>query len=337
MKIDTLNNKNILITGGAGFIGSNLALRLQRDYKQSNIVVVDLFGNGEKLSNGNLKSLGNYKNLQSFNGVVLDGDINDYKFMSNLFDEYSFNIVFHLAAISDTTAQESSLIMQTNVNAYKTILDLCIKCTSNLIYSSSAATYGKAKEQIIGKEEPNNIYGFSKLMMDNITNIYIKDKKIQQANINVVGLRYFNVYGAREFYKGTTASTILQFGLSILRGENPKLFVRSDEIVRDFVYIEDVISANICACLANTSGIFNVGTQKPRSFVDIVNILQKELNTNKKIEFIPNPYEKQYQFYTKADISKTTSLLKYTPKYTLEQGIKDYIKEIKKIHKEMTR
>jgi ADP-L-glycero-D-manno-heptose 6-epimerase len=328
-----LNNKNILITGGAGFIGSNLALHIQNKFKPTSIVVIDKFGDKEeKLSNGNLKYLGNYNNLQSFKHIVLEGDINDTNFMVDLFNEYNFSVVFHLAAISDTTAKDGSLIMQTNVNAYKKILNLCIKHKSNLVYSSSAATYGKVALQTMGGEEPNNIYGFSKLMMDNLTLNYIQTGKIKKAKINVIGLRYFNVYGAGEFYKGKTASTILQFGLSLLRGENPKLFVKSDEIKRDFVYIKDVIDANIKACLAGESGIFNVGTAMPKSFVDVVDTLQRELGTNKEIEFIPNPYEKQYQFYTKADITQTTAKLGYVSKYSLGLGIKDYIDYIKKIH-----
>ncbi len=297
------------------------------------MVVIDLFGSdNERLSNGNLKSLGNYNNLQGFKHIVLDGDINDYEFMNGIFADYDFDVVFHLAAISDTLASEYSLVMQTNTNAYKNLLDLCIKHKSNLIYASSAATYGNTQEQIMGKEQPANIYGFSKLMMDNLTFEYLKTKKIQNANINVVGLRYFNVYGAGEYYKGTTASTILQFGLNILKGNNPKLFEKSDEIKRDFVYIKDVIQANTKAYFANVSGVFNVGTSIPRSFVDVVNILQAELNTNKQIEFIPNPYKSQYQFFTQADIKTTKELLGYEPKYSLEDGIKDYIDEIKTIY-----
>jgi len=308
-------------------------MHLQNTYLDCFIVVIDLFGcDNERLSNGNLKSLGNYNNLQGFKHIVLDGDINDYEFINTLFDEYNFDIVFHLAAISDTLASEYSLVMQTNTNAYKNLLDLCIKHKSNMVYSSSAATYGNTKEQIMGSEQPANIYGFSKLAMDNLTLQYLKINKIQNANINVVGLRYFNVYGANEYYKGTTASTILQFGLNILKGNNPKLFEKSDEIKRDFVYIKDVIQANIKAYFANASGVFNVGTSTPRSFVDVVNILLKELNTKKEIEFIPNPYKSQYQFFTQADIRNTKELLGYEPKYSLEDGIKDYIDEIKNIY-----
>ncbi len=308
-------------------------MHLQNTYLDCFIVVIDLFGcDNERLSNGNLKSLGNYNNLQGFKHIVLDGDINDYEFINTLFDEYNFDIVFHLAAISDTLASEYSLVMQTNTNAYKNLLDLCIKHKSNMVYSSSAATYGNTKEQIMGSEQPANIYGFSKLAMDNLTLQYLKINKIQNANINVVGLRYFNVYGANEYYKGTTASTILQFGLNILKGNNPKLFEKSDEIKRDFVYIKDVIQVNIKAYFANASGVFNVGTSTPRSFVDVVNILLKELNTKKEIEFIPNPYKSQYQFFTQADIRNTKELLGYEPKYSLEDGIKDYIDEIKNIY-----
>jgi len=219
-------------------------------------------------------------------------------------------------------------MIRTNVNAYENLLKIALKHDASMIYASSAATYGDSDTFEVGHESPNNVYGFSKLMMDNISKKYISNK----CSVSIVGLRYFNVYGQREFYKNKTASTVIQFAHQILAGNAPKLFEGSDKILRDFVYIEDVIQANIKACSPKKSGVFNVGTGKARSFQDISDIVQKELNTSYKTEYIPNPFIGQYQFFTQAVIDDTKNILGYEPKYSLEKGIKAYIPNIKEIY-----
>ena len=327
---DTLANKIILITGGAGFIGSNLAFYFQNNHPDAKVVVVDCFRSGEKLSNGNLKSFGHFKNLIGFKGEVISGDINDKDLLLNLEVNYKFDYIFHEAAISDTTAQEQDLMIKTNVNAYKDLLDIAISHNANMIYASSAATYGNAESpQRVGREAPQNVYGFSKLSMDNISREYMKD-----SDISIVGLRYFNVYGAHEYFKNSTASMILQFGHQLLAGKNPKLFENSDKILRDFIYIEDIIAANVKAMMPKKSGIYNVGTGKARSFQDIVDILQKELGTAFTCEYIPNPFVGSYQFHTEADIATTKEFLGYEPAYEMEDGIKAYVKEIVRVYEE---
>jgi ADP-L-glycero-D-manno-heptose 6-epimerase len=321
------NGKTILITGGAGFIGSSLAFYFQENYPNANIVVFDKFRSGRTLSNGNLESFGHFKNLLGFHGTVISGDINDMDALKNLETSYKFDYIFHEAAISDTTVTEQDLMIQTNVNAYEELLKIAIKHKANMIYASSAATYGDSDRFEVGYETPNNVYGFSKLMMDNISKKYIKN----DCGINIVGLRYFNVYGGREFYKNKTASTVIQFGHQILKGNAPKLFEGSDKILRDFIYIEDVIQANIKACKPKKSGIYNVGTGNARSFQDISDIVQKELNTNYQTEYISNPFVGQYQFFTQANIETTKEYLGYEPRFSLEDGIKAYIPEIKRI------
>ena len=321
------NKKTILITGGAGFIGSNLAFYFQDNYPKAKIVVLDSFRSGETFSNGNLKSFGHFKNLLGFNGIVISGDINDNALLKNLETNYKFDYIFHQAAISDTTANEQDLMIKTNVNAYENLLKIAIKHKANMIYASSAATYGDSNRFEVGYEQPNNVYGFSKVMMDNITYEYLK----KDLDISIVGLKYFNVYGPREFYKNKTASMVVQFGHQILKGLTPKLFVGSDKILRDFIYIEDVIQANIKACKPKKSGVYNVGTGLARSFEDIVNILQKELEIDNGKEYIPNPYIGQYQFFTQANIQTTKENLNYEPKYSMEDGIIAYIPEIKRL------
>ncbi|WP_044418067.1 ADP-glyceromanno-heptose 6-epimerase [Halarcobacter anaerophilus] len=321
------NNKNILITGAAGFIGSNLCFYFQENYPEANIVALDCFRSGETFSNGNLKSFGHFKNLLGFKGVVISGNINDKELLKELESSYTFDYIFHQAAISDTTVLEQDLMVKTNVNAYEDLLKIAIKHKANMIYASSGATYGDSDRFEVGFEQPNNAYGFSKVMMDNITYKYLKDG----VDISIVGLKYFNVYGPREFFKNKTASMVVQFGHQILKGNTPKLFEGSDKILRDFIYIEDVIQANIKACFPKKSGVYNVGTGKARSFEDIVNILQKELEVDNGKQYIPNPYIGAYQFFTQANIETTKENLEYEPRFSMEDGIKAYIPEIKRL------
>lgn len=331
---DDLRGKTILITGGAGFIGSSLAFHFQEQHPEARVVVLDSFRSGERLSNGNLKSFGHFKNLIGFTGEVISGDINDTELLHRLGCDYRFDYIFHEAAISDTTALEQDLMIRTNVNAYRDLLEMALAHGANMIYASSGATYGNAPSpQTVGREAPQNVYGFSKLMMDHLSRDYMQ----RQERISIVGLRYFNVYGPREFFKEKTASMAVQFGHQLLGGKNPRLFEGSDRIERDFVYIEDVIQANVLAMQPKESGIYNVGTGHARSFQSIVDILQRELGTELPCEYIPNPYVGRYQFHTQADIGPTRRGLGYAPRYTLEEGIRAYVPEIRRLFEEEVR
>lgn len=326
-----LNRKTILITGGAGFIGSNLAFYFQENYPDAHIVILDLFRSNLTLSNGNLKSFGHFKNLLGFRGEVISGDINDKVLLQTLQKNYKFDYIFHEAAISDTTALEQDLMIQTNVNAFKELLDIAVIHGANMIYASSGATYGDAPSpQRVGCEAPQNVYGFSKLMMDHLARQYSQ----KHDHISIVGLRYFNVYGPREFFKNKTSSMVVQFGHQLLAGKNPKLFENSDKILRDFIYIEDIIQANILAMHPKENGVFNVGTGKARSFQSMVDILQDELGTSYECEYMPNPYIGRYQFHTEADIELTKAILGYQPRFEFEEGISAYVPEIKRLYEQ---
>lgn len=321
------NNKLILITGGAGFIGSNLAFYFQNNFPDSKVVIFDCFRNEEVFKNGNLKSFGHYKNLVGFKGEIICGNINEKSHLA-LLDDYKFDFIFHQAAISDTRVFNQELIMQTNVNSFYDLLQIAKRDKSVVIYASSAATYGNMKSpQSLGNEMPENPYGFSKFAMDQIATRFSKENP----DILISGLRYFNVYGPREFYKGKTASMVIQLAHQILDGNSPRLFEGSDKLMRDFIYIDDVVNANINACHAKNSGIYNIGTGKPRSFKDIVDILQKEFSTKLNIEFFPNPLD-SYQAHTQADIALSKEKIDFNPKFSLETGIKEYAPEIKRLH-----
>jgi ADP-L-glycero-D-manno-heptose 6-epimerase len=323
------NKKTILITGGAGFIGSNLAFYFQDNYPDSHVVIFDRFRSEETFNNGNLKSFGHYKNLISFTGDTICGNINS-KTDLTLLDSYKFDYIFHQAAISDTRVYDQEIIMQTNINSFYDLLELAKKTCATMVYASSAATYGSLPSpQTVGNEHPENPYGYSKYSMDQIAYRYIKENP----EMTIVGLKFFNVYGAREFYKNTTSSMVIQLGHQILSGKAPRLFDGSNKILRDFVNIEDVIQANIKACTPKQNGVYNVGTGEPRSFQDIADILQKELGTNLGTEYFTNPYD-GYQMHTQADISESEKNLGYQPKISLEQGIKSYVPEIKRLFKE---
>lgn len=324
---ENFNGKTILITGGAGFIGSNLAFYFQNHYPDAKIVIFDLFRSGETFENKNLKSFGHFKNLLGFTGEIICGDLNDSSIWER-FRLYKFDYIFHQAAISDTTVYDQNIMIKTNLNTFKNFIELSLEQNSTLVYASSGATYGDAEApQSVGKEAPQNIYGFSKLMMDYLTLDMLK----HHPEAKIVGLRYFNVYGPKEFYKNKTASMILQLGLQILSGKAPKLFFGSDTIRRDFVYIDDIIQANIKAASSSQSGIYNVGTGNPRSFQEIADILQRELGTNYPTDYIENPYIGSYQLLTQADINPTCAWLGYKPLISLEKGIQNYIPEIKRI------
>lgn len=320
-----LNHKNILITGGAGFIGGQLALYIQDKFPQSKIVVFDCFRNGDVFSNGNLKSFGHFNNLLGFSGDIICGDLNSSVDLKKL-NEFKFDFIYHQAAISDTRVEDQDIIMRTNVNSFYHIIEIAKKDNAKLIYASSAATYGNLNApQIEDFTAPDSPYAYSKYMMDKIA----IDHCNKYPDTQIVGLRYFNVYGPGEFFKRKTSSMVLQLAHQIIDGKKPSLFEGSKEIKRDFVYISDIIQANILASQEGISGIYNVGSGASRSFYDVAEILCNELEVPCEIKYIPNPYS-VYQENTFGDLTKARNFLNYNPQISLENGIKSYIPYIRK-------
>ena len=320
----SFNNKTILITGGAGFIGSNLAFYFQENYPDSKVIVFDCFRNEMTFSNGNLQSFGHYKNLIGFTGDIVCGNINNRADLE-MINDIKFDYIFHQAAISDTRVYDQEIVMKTNVNSFYWFLEKTKIDNATLIYASSAATYGSMPSpQKIGYENPENPYGYSKYAMDQIAAKFSS----QNPGLKIIGLKFFNVYGPREYFKDKTSSMVIQLGHQILSGHAPRLFEGSDNILRDFIYIDDVIQANIKACESKNNGVYNVGTGEPRSFQDIADILQNELDTDYETEYFSNPYT-GYQMHTQADIQSSKKNFNFNPTFSLELGIEKYIPYIR--------
>ena len=302
----------ILITGGAGFIGSNLVKELQSIYPKANIWVLDDF------------SSGHFKNLLGFKGEVITADLSEPSLWEWLKGKFHFDVVFHQGAITDTTVMDQFKMLRVNADSMRFILDAVLAWKAKLIYASSAGVYGNSPSPMREEEGefPENPYGFSKLMMDQIALNFMEENP----HIKVVGLRYFNVYGPGESYKGKTASMAYQLYKQMREGKRPRLF-KWGEQRRDFVYIKDVIRANLLAMERDVSGIFNIATGMARSFNEIVSILNQLLGTNLEPDYFDCPYD-FYQNYTQADITKAKELLGYEPQYSLEEGIKDYLKHL---------
>ncbi len=302
-----MKNKKILITGGAGFIGSNLSLELQEKYPDNKYYIIDNFLSG------------NLKNLSDFKGEIITKDVSKVD-LDKLFPN-GLDIIFHQAAITDTTIKDKDKMNSANIDSFKNLLDFALKHKARLIYASSAAVYGHSNPPMIvnKKEKPANVYGFSKLVADNIARKHFKD-------IPIIGLRYFNVYGPKEKYKNKMASMIWQLYSQMKDDKNPKIFEYGEQ-KRDQIYVKDIVKANILAIKAKKSGIFNVGTGKATTFNEIIETLNNVLNKNLKTEYIKNPYS-HYQEFTKADLKETKKVLQYEPEYDIKKGIKDYMENI---------
>ncbi len=298
----------ILVTGGAGFIGSNLAIELES--KNHEVMVLDNF------------IFGNYRNLLEFNGRVITGSICDSNLLNSIKD---VDFVFHQGAISDTTYKDESETLKVNIQGFNNILNYCKENQIGLVYASSAAVYGKQNGMMIESQQasPANAYAFSKLQND----ISAKKQYEYFEDTPLIGLRYFNVYGSGEVFKNKSASMIYQLTNQIKANNKGKLF-KNGEQKRDFVYIKDIISANLLAMKSKKHDVYNVGSGQANSFNEVFNLINKELNTNATIEYIDNPYSDFYQSYTQANLSKISSELNYSPKFDINSGIHDYLSNL---------
>ena len=296
--------KNVIVTGGAGFIGSNLALELER--KGHNVAILDDY------------SSANVQNLQGFRGDILIGDESRLGECGSAFD-----VIFHLAAVTDTTFKDDKEMLRKNIDGFRKVLQFALNSNAVLVYASSAGTYGNGKTPMRESQQPQplNAYAFSKYVMDNMA-------KKHEKNLRIVGLRYFNVFGPGEKHKGKAASMVYQLYRQMSAGRNPRIF-KYGEQVRDHVYAKDVVAATIKASEAKESGIFNVGSGEGTTFNQVIDYLNKAMKTSFKPDYFENPYTEVYQVHTHADISKAAKTLGWKPKFPTKAGIADYVAWLK--------
>lgn len=288
----------IIVTGGAGFIGSNLVYELNQR-GESQILIVD-----------NLTNAAKFKNLV---GLKAADYIDKVEFLEKVqagkFNSANIRAIFHQGACSDTMEYNGKYMLQNNFEYSKQLLHFALNKKVQFIYASSASTYGNGVNGFVEKPECEhalNVYAFSKLFFD---------RYVQQLqgvnNRQIVGLKYFNVYGPQENHKGRMASVAYQFYNQLKAGDTLKLFEGVDgyangEQRRDFIYVKDVAKVNLFF-LDNPqiSGIYNCGTGKAQSFNDVAQAVIKHLGRG-KIEYIPFPevLKGKYQSFTQADASK---------------------------------
>lgn len=308
----------IIVTGGAGFIGSNLVKALN-EQGRTDIIVVDDLTDGTKFVN------------------LADCEIADYLDKDTFLDSLDSNsmlsgrtdIVFHQGACSSTTEWNGRLMMAANYDYSKRLLHACLDNGIPLVYASSASVYGAGNifREERQYEKPLNLYAYSKFLFDQ----YVR-ARLPEAKSQIVGLRYFNVYGPREQHKAGMASVAYHFYRQLRNSEDIKLFEGSDgygpgEQRRDFVYVDDVVDVNLWFMQnRHVSGIFNVGAGRSQTFNDVANAV-KTYCGNGNVEYIPFPdkLRGRYQSFTQADIALLRSAGYDREFKTVEQAVPLYL------------
>lgn len=294
----------VLVTGGAGFIGSNLARQLQRDGHE--VVVLDDF------------SSAHWTNLKDFRGDVITCDLAD-DLRGPLQSRPPFEVIFHQASITDTTVLDQRKMMRNNMEGFRNLLDLAAGWGSRVIWASSCSIYGQGPVPMKESQAPDplNVYAFSKMMMERLAEQYQPRLKHP-----IVGLRYSNVYGRGEAHKGKFASMIHQLARQMRAGNRPRIFYQGQQR-RDFVYIDDLMQINVRAMTAKTGGVFNAGVGDAFSFNQVVEQLNRVLKTDLQSDYFENPYSFT-QDWTQTDLTESRRVLGYQPQFDLAKGIDAY-------------
>lgn len=307
----------ILLTGGAGFIGSSILAALNAAGR-SDVIVVDDLTDGQKCVNLSGREFADY-----FDGADLERIAEKLPQLDG---------VCHQAACVDTTVRDGRQTMRANYDLSKLLLDVACRHACPFIYASSAAVYGDGASgfrEEAACERAKTPYAFSKWQFDQFVRRQLADLPIP-----VVGLRYFNVYGPGESHKGRMASVAWHSFVAIKKGEAPRMFEGSECFLRDFIYVADVAAANLHFLLGAgkdraRSGVYNLGTGAPRSFADMVQIASTVASgpPPRTIPF-PDDLRGQYQAYTCADISRLRAAGWSQPFTSLEDGMARYWKSI---------
>ena len=256
----------IIVTGGAGFIGSNIVKALN-DKGITDILVVDNLKDGTKFVNLVDLNIADYMDKEDFLIQIMAGE-----------EFGEIEAIFHEGACSSTTEWDGKYMMDNNYQYSKELLHYCLEREIPFLYASSAATYGGRTSDFIESreyEQPLNVYGYSKFLFDE----YVR-QILPEANSQIVGFRYFNVYGPREGHKGSMASVAFHLNTQLNNGESPKLFEGSDGFKRDFVYVGDVAAVNLWFLENGVSGIFNLGTGTGYSVLDMVHTFMEVNHVN---------------------------------------------------------
>lgn len=311
----------IVVTGAAGFIGSCLVRHLNKTGFMQ-IVAVDDFSKTEK-----------DHNLHNCTLTAKVGRKDFLKWLENFGDEV--DMIFHIGARTDTTEFDKSIFDELNVDYSKAIWEACVRFSIPLVYASSAATYGlgefgyKDDHEKIPQLKPLNPYGDSKQEFD------VWALQQEKRPPFWAGLKFFNVYGPNEYHKGRMASVIFHAYTQILEKGEMKLFrshnpdYKDGEQLRDFVYVKDVIE--VCLFLMTEepdSGIYNLGSGKARSFLDLTRNTFAAMRLEENISFVDTPEDirDKYQYFTEADMHKLREAGYTRPFHSLEEGVSDYVK-----------
>ena len=308
----------IIVTGGAGFIGSNIVKGLNERGRED-VLIVD-----------NLTNMVKFKNIQGLKAIDYM-DKNDFiaAIKNGKFDDANIEVIFHEGACSDTMEYNGKYMMENNFEYTKTLMHFALKKKIQLLYASSASTYGSGKHGFSEKpacEEALNVYAFSKLFFDNYARRYF-----DAAESQIVGLRYFNVYGPQENHKGKMASMIFQMFNQWKAEGKVKLFEGIDgygngEQVRDFIYVKDVVKVNFFFWdHPELKGIYNCGTGHAHTCNTLAKGVLKYFGSG-ELEYVPFPevLKGKYQSFTEADSSKLLAA-GYDGGFTdIEEAIAEY-------------
>ncbi|MGD9874475.1 MAG: ADP-glyceromanno-heptose 6-epimerase [Kiritimatiellia bacterium] len=310
----------IIVTGGAGFIGSNLVAELNAR-GEKDILIVDHLGTAEK-----------WKNLR---GLQFEGFQEKKEFRENFLNDLvePAETVFHLGACSATTETDADYLMDNNYRYTRDLCEWSLSNESRFIYASSAATYGNGEQgysdddAVTPKLTPMNMYGFSKHLFD----LWAMEHELFN---EIVGLKYFNVYGPNEYHKGDMRSVVHKAFCQIRDTGSVSLFksYRPDyadgEQVRDFIYVKDAVAVTLFFMEnPETEGLFNCGTGKARSWNDLAKSVFAAMNKKPNIKYIemPEHLKGQYQYHTEAVMHKLKAAGYSKPFHTLEDGVRDYV------------